>query len=170
MSEKGDGPAPTVFRHHPTDLWSTYESTVQGYRQVSASSQSLFLTAGAVLLGWGFRIPFFTVMAMAMITTWYIWFPVIFSRTAIVDYHKYDLASRFDREGRPRTKRADPLDERDYARLTNFALRRRVYTELSTDGRLHRTIRVSRRKVDVLLPVLFTVVWVIFAVYVLIER
>lgn len=170
----GDDPAKdlTTSRHNPSEQWSTYEANVQAYRSLSVSSQSLFLTVGAILLGWDLRIPFFTVLAMAMITTWYIWFPAIFSRTAIVDFHKFRLGDRFDKNGDVQAKgdKGSRLDERDYARVTNLALRRRVYEHLSRPGYKHRTIRVTRRKLDVYLPILFTIVWVIFAVYVLLYR
>jgi hypothetical protein len=149
--------------------WSVYEANVQAYRGLSLSTQSLFLTAGAVLLADGLAVPFLAIMTMSIIATWYVWFPVIFARTAIVDYYKFHLASLFDSAGNavgPGTPEDDRLREKDYARTTNRALRRRVHASLQDEGagdtQRFRTLRATRRKIDVVIPALLTVVWFIF--------
>lgn len=132
------------------------------------SVQSLFLAVGAILLGDDSWLPFFAVATMAVVATWWVFFPVIFARTAIVDFHKFSLGSRFDRHGRPLsdpvTADGGVLAEREYAAVwRGRRLRRAVYRSLSTasDGRFV-TLRQTRRKLDLYLPALVTIVWAVF--------
>ncbi|MBS1675705.1 MAG: hypothetical protein JSS74_17285 [Actinobacteria bacterium] len=151
--------------------WSTYESNVQAYRGLSMSAQSLFLAVGAILLGFGMKIPFFTVLAMAIISTWYVFFPVIFARTAIADYHKFNMERRFARNGERASDPAEPLREKDYANvLHGRALRRKVYAGMQLPGQPpFHTLRETRRKLDLIMPGLVTLVWIIFALYILLS-
>ena len=120
----------------PDSQWQTYETSVQSYRGLSMSAQSLYLAVGAILLGTGFRIPFYAVFLMAMVTAWYVFFPVIRARTAIVDYHKYHFRQRFDEYGNmTETPPEQPLSERAYANVwRGRALRRRVASQISMPG------------------------------------
>jgi len=160
--------------HAGTEQWAIYEGNVQAYRGLAISAQSLFLAVGAILLE-DLELPFTAAMAFALVATWWIFFPVIFARTAIVDFHKFDLGSRFDRDGRPASSgTGEGLREDEYGRVLNLSLRRRVYEHVTADRRARlgsdaepfRTMRQTRRKLDVFLPAIFTAVWVIFAVYV----
>lgn len=153
----------------PDSQWSTYESNVQAYRGLSMSAQALYLAVGAILLGTGMRLPFFTVFILAMVTTWYVFFPVIFARTAIVDYHKFDLGSRFDEVGLPRAAESSArLSERAYASVTRGrALRARVASHIDMPpGQKFRTMRQTRLKLDLFIPISITIVWAIFAAYI----
>lgn len=166
---------PEEFQGHiaPDSQWATYESNVQAYRGLGMSAQSLFLAVGAILLGFGMKIPFFAVFVMAMIAAWYVFFPVIFARTAIADYHKFDLRNRFARDGNPSTgAEGDFLREKEYARVWGGgALRRTVYSGMRLPGApAFRTMRDTRRKLDVIMPALVSAVWVIFAVYIVLEH
>ncbi|MFV0496089.1 hypothetical protein [Mycobacterium sp.] len=149
--------------------WNTYETNVQAYRGLSISAQSLYLAVGAILLTQGDKLPFFTTFALAMTTMWYVFFPVIFARTAIVDFHKYSFRDRFTEVGELRTSSDDlPLSERTYANLwRGRKLRKRVASLVDMpEGKPFRTIRQTRLKLDVFLPVSMTVVWVAFGIYV----
>lgn len=147
--------------------WSTYETNVQSYRQISVSLQSLLLAVGAILME---RVSVFSlalIALLALILTWYVWFPVIFCRTAIVDFHKFDLASAFTDEGLPALEGAEhrPLREKDYAHFVNFALRRRIYRHQQEAGlQPMKTLRATRFKIDVLVPALTSSIWVVLLV------
>jgi hypothetical protein len=149
-----------------SEQWNVYESNVQSYRNMALSSQGLFLAAGAVLLDPLSMLPFFGVMAIALIAQWFIWFPVIFARTAIVDYYKFNFADLYDVEGNPRKRKtASRLSERDYAKVTNFELRKKIYQQRTFEnGEAFRTMRVSRSKIDLYLPVLVSVLWFYLAI------
>ncbi|KZE91477.1 hypothetical protein [Microbacterium sp. TNHR37B] len=153
----------------PDSQWSTYEANVQSYRGLSMSAQSLYLAVGAILLGVGDKLPFFTVLVLAMVTTWYAFFPVIFARCAIVDFHKFDLGSRFTSTGDLRDGSDDSrLSERAYANLwRGRPLRARVASQIPMPaGQRFRTMRQTRLKLDMFIPVSITVVWGVFALYI----
>lgn len=160
--------------HPATEQWSVYESNVQAYRGLAMSAQSLFLAVGAILLDE--TLPLIAVMVLAMTATWWVFFPVIFARTAIVDFHKFDLGRRFDRAGHVREDPAAPgLREVEYAKVTNRALRGRVYAEVTRGNRVRygadapafRTLRQTRLKLDLVMPCLFTAAWATFVAYAL---
>jgi len=154
----------------PDSQWSTYEANVQSYRGLAMSAQSLYLAVGAILLGVGDKLPFFTVLVLAMVTTWYVFFPVIFARCAIVDFHKFNLGSRFDVHGDLRATEADSrLLERAYANLwRGRALRARVGAQIEMPARQRfRTMRQTRLKLDLFIPISVSIVWIVFALYIL---
>ncbi len=157
----------------PDSQWSTYESNVQAYRGLSMSVQSLYLAVGAILLGVGDNLPFFTVFALAMVTTWYVFFPVIYARCAIVDFYKFALESRFDANGAARENAGDThLSPRAYADvLRGRALRARVASQIEmSTGERFRTMRQTRVKLDLVVPSSVTIVWIVFALYMVIAR
>jgi hypothetical protein len=147
--------------------WTTYEANVQSYRSLSMSAQSVYLAVGAILLGAEIKIPFYAVLGFAMVTTWYIFFPLIFARTAIVDFYKFDLGSLFDADGHLRalSGKESRLSERAYANvLKGRHLRKKVYAALEIPGpKPFRTLRETRVKLDVIVPITMTLVWLIFA-------
>ena len=157
----------THSRHlQATDQWSVYEANVQSYRNMAMSSQSLYLTAGAIFLGNHESVALFAIMTLALVTQWFIWFPVIFSRTAIVDFHKFNLGERFNADGLKRANAEDAqLDERKYANTRAHALRKTVYAGMIELGyKDFRTMRMSRTKIDFYLPLMLTTLWIVFAV------
>ncbi|MBX5487885.1 MAG: hypothetical protein IRZ17_14915 [Mycolicibacterium hassiacum] len=157
----------------PDSKWSTYESNVQAYRQLSVATQSLFLATGAILLGSGAELAFFVTFLMAQVAAWYVFYPVIFSRCAIVDYHKFNLGSRFNREGRQveTVSAEEALREHEYASfLAGRRLRKKVYLQLApVHGRPFRTLRMTRKKLDLVLPAMFTFAWLFFVIDILLR-
>ena len=160
----------------PETQWATYQADVQSYRGFAMTAQSLHLVVGAILLAAGMRMPFFVVLLLAMVSLWGIFFPVIFARTAVEDYHKYNFRDRFDSDGNEVTDGSDfePLIERAYARfLEGRRLRKRVYAQMHRhmpEGERFRTIRQTRARLDLMLPISITVVWAAFAVAILVDH
>lgn len=155
-----------AFDHVP-EQWGVYEANVQAYRQISLSTQSLLITAGAFLIEKD-TIAFAAVGLMALALTWFAFFPAIFCRTAIVDFYKFRLYERFDAEGVGRPLGTDqewePLDERTYADFRNFALRQKVYHSSADSQRQPtRTMRTTRMKLDVVVPACLSFMWAVFA-------
>lgn len=147
--------------------WSVYEGNVQAYRGLALSAQAIYLAVGALLLPGGQLAPFLAVFALAMVTSWYVWAPAIFARTAIVDFHKFRLGELFERDGTLATGQVptEPLRAREYARTTGWTLRRRVYAGMRESGFPgFRTLRLTRFKIDLVLPSLFTIVWLVFTI------
>ena len=169
--------------HDEQTQWTTYESNVQNYRGLGMSTQSILLAVGAIILGQHQRFTFAALAVIAEIVTWFIFFPSIFARTAIVDFHKFEMAQKFDRFANPKAAdgpRPDPGDqnahllEKEYAKvsLSGVRLRRKVNEELSQRNLIKygpsaerfRTLRMTRRNFDVIVPALFTLVWIVFTV------
>ncbi|MBR3904226.1 MAG: hypothetical protein IKJ51_00750 [Clostridia bacterium] len=137
--------------------WSTYEANVQAYRSNMIASQSFLLAVGALLLEKSFVL-LSVCVAVAMIQLWYIWFRVIWARTKIVDYYKFDLRNRYDAQGKPAENAEDFLDEDTF--IHNAKVRNHVYENLGMyKKKLKQKFRTTRFKLDVLIPVSFSVIW-----------
>lgn len=108
--------------HPETEQWAVFESNVQAHRGLALSAQGLFLAVGAILIDRAF--PLVAVFFLAMAATWWVFFPVIFARSAIVDFHKFNFGAHYDREGLPADdETTDFLLEVEYARTGTRTLR-----------------------------------------------
>lgn len=133
------------------ERWTANESLLQSYRSIFISSQSFFLTAGAVLIE---KSPFlvFSVAAMALVMIWFIWLPVVKARFLIVDYHKYlSMKAQLELPG--------VCSERDYV---HDEAKRQAFN--NTFG-IDTNWRATRIKLDLALPILFTVFWVVLVIH-----
>ena len=101
---------------------------------------------------------------------WYIWFRVIFIRTCILDYHKYGMNKIFDNDGNEITseeQRSNYLLEYTYANV------RKTRTDVNTimsekwerKPSKFRNFRMTRVKLDIMLPIFFTLIWLLFIFY-----
>lgn len=147
-----------------SNKWNIYEANVQSYRSNMIASQSFLLAVG--LFSINKVILCYACVAIALFQLWYIWFRVIRVRTIISDYHKFDLKSKFDEYGQAFTKNANqnkkPLDEDTYVK--NKKIRKKVNTtlaELENKPKLKHNMRQTRIKIDLILPISFTVLWII---------
>ncbi|MBQ6951522.1 MAG: hypothetical protein IJN44_08515 [Clostridia bacterium] len=137
--------------------WSTYEANVQSYRSNMIASQSFLLAVGAILLE---KDPILLAIcvAVAMIQLWYIWFRVIRARTLIVDYYKFDLKNRYNQNGDPHPQAEDYLEEDTFVR--NKTVRNKILDNLGKKKKkLKHKFRMTRFKLDILLPVTFSIIW-----------
>ena len=126
-------------------LWSVYEANVQAYRGSFNASQAILLAFGAIIYGKNTSLfAFIAILALAQI--WYIWFRVIRSRILIVDYHKIFIDPKY---------RPPEHDIGESAYLNDEKARR----EFNKAANMHSNWRLSRIKMDILLPILYTVLW-----------
>ena len=142
------------------ERWSTYEANVQSYRSNMIASQSFLLAVGAVLLGKNAFLLGICV-AVALFQLWYIWYRVIRTRTIIVDYHKFNLSNRFSECGNKLESNDCYLTEETY--LKNTSIRRKVNMQLAEDEnkpKLKHNLRLTRIKIDLILPITFTIIWI----------
>jgi len=124
------------------EKYSIYESLLQSYRTIFISSQSFLIAIGAILLD--SDNPFwllFTVFVLALVIIWVLWFPVVRARARLVDYYKFGFDS--NKLGK---------DEDDYVHDKEF--RNKVNKEVNKIN-----WRPTRRKIDIYLPILFTIIW-----------
>jgi hypothetical protein len=127
------------------DKWAINESLLQAYRSTFISSQSFFLAVGAITLNSNAVLVYLTA-AVGMFVIWFVWFPVVRARHRIVDYYKFssDLSE---------AERPNLCSEDEY--VQNLAKRTRA-NELF---KLKTNWRRTRIKLDIGMPVLFTIVW-----------
>jgi hypothetical protein len=144
-SEKIDPLTDISKRLLPETLWSVYEANVQSYRSSSLSSQSIMLAVGAMLIDKPLPI-FIGIAIIALIQIWPIWFLLINARIKIADFYKFDM------EGK--TYDGNRISLKKY--ITDKNLRK--YFGI-------KTYRVTRFKLDILLPILITIVWLILIAY-----
>ncbi len=149
-----------------SDRWSTYDANVQAYRSNMIASQSFLLAVTTfsmekVILGC-------TCVAIAIFQLWFIWFRVIRARTIISDFHKFNLGTRFYYCGEKinETSCGKPLDEDVYVK--NKTIRKKVNAELAKDNpKLKHNMRATRVKIDLILPISFTVLWIVILLYII---
>lgn len=145
---------------NPSERWSTYEANVQSYRSNMIASQSFLLAVGAVLLGKNSFLLGICV-TIALFQLWYIWYRVIRTRTIIVDYYKFNLCNRFSECGSKLESNDCHLTEETY--LKNTSVRRKVNMRLADDEKkpkLKHNLRLTRVKLDLILPITFTIIWI----------
>ncbi len=151
------------------DQWSVYDTNVQAYRSNFISSQSLLLTVGALFIDKSlFLIIFVTLIAFFQM--WYVWFPVIRARTIISDFHKfsakYEEFKNININGEFEEHTLNPLTEEVY--VDNNKIRKKanaVLSKLIGDEKLKHNFRITRIKLDRILPVTFSAIWLVMCIY-----
>ena len=133
------------------DKWAVNESLLQAYRGTFISSQSFLLAVGAIVSGKSPSLLYFT-GAVGLLVIWYIWFPVVRARHRIVDYYKYSAALNA-------TDLLTLCSEDDYVKLSDRRAEANALFKLETNW------RITRRKMDIGMPVLFSVVWLALVVH-----
>lgn len=154
--------------------WSVYDGLLQSYRSHALASQSLLLAVGALL--YSEYVLLVLTFVIAMIQVWFIWFRVIRARAIITDFHKfntmYGFSSFINRDtGEEEENTARPLTEEVY--LKNRAVRKRANEVLANrekQPKLKRNYRLTRIKIDILLPITNTILWAAIVLVRTIER
>jgi hypothetical protein len=93
---------------------------------------------------------------IAIIQIWYIWFAIIYARHKIVDFHKYSLGDDYNETGTEKNPTQTALTEHDYVH------KRKVRKKIGL-----KTWRSTRVKLDILSSIFLTIIWLLFALYVL---
>ncbi len=143
--------------------WSTYESNMQAYRSCFLSSQSIMLAVGAVLLDKS-KIAIIIIAVLSMFQILFVWVPVIYKRSLIVDFHKYNMAKKFDKKGNKiRKNNKHHLTEIIYC--NNRKVRKKVNSKMSKNicnGKTFVNIRKTRMKIDIIIPISMISLWAIY--------
>jgi hypothetical protein len=109
------------------------------------------LTAGAVFTGKSATL-LFVVALMALAMIWIVWFPVVRARIYIVDYYKY--AATLSPENASRL-----CSEHDYVLKANLRANANILFGITSNW------RTTRIKMDIVLPLLFTALWLVLVVH-----
>jgi hypothetical protein len=143
----------TLAQHR--EQWKNNLSLLQTYRQIFTGSQAVFLAVGAFLAegktGW----LVLTVAGVSFVIIWWIWFQVVRDQCLVVDFHQLHLEYLEDHYQLPEIVCSETRYVEDPAarRKTNRALG------------IQTNWRSARVKMDVLLPALYSLTWLLLVLY-----
>lgn len=132
------------------ERWNINETLLQSYRSIFISSQSFLLAVGAIVSGKS-PLVLYAVAAISLLMIWGIWFPVVRSRHRIVDYYKHGMAL-------PETKRSELCTEKQY--VHDDELRKKANALFGVESNW----RPTRKKLDLMMPVLVSSVWIVLVI------
>lgn len=132
------------------DKYRINEMNLQAYRLMFIPLEAILVVAGIAVYDKP-RFLFLSLMAMSLYSIWGLWFPIVRSRQKVVDYYKY--------QSTPDRIRELGVDLESY--IHDREARRKVNDELGISANWRKT----RRKIDFILPVLFTLIWMVLLLY-----
>jgi len=128
------------------------ENLLQSYRQVFLSFESLLLAVGALVFD-NHPGAMLVITAIGISTIWAIWHRIVRSRQLIVDYYKYGMKEHMPPENNSEEAYVHDAKERKAANLK--------YEAKNPGENIRNGYRPTRAKLDLALPILLTVVWVV---------
>ena len=127
------------------------------------------LAVGAILLektNGSFHLLLILIFCISLLFIWFVWFEVVYSRFLIVDYFKFggflDNEKIQELEGERKYSQLDTeyVSNLDYRNKVNKLFK----SNNSSGPEFTSNWRQTRVKIDLLLPVLFTIIWLGFLV------
>ncbi len=109
------------------------------------------------------------ISVISIIQIWYIWFRIIRVRTLVVDFYKYKMPEFCDNHGDLLidSEYIEKLEESTY--IKNKEVRKKTNVSmgkiLNKDGEEFHNFRFTRIKLDIIIPILFTIIWIAFFIY-----
>lgn len=145
--------------------WAINDANLQSYRNMYLSSQSIMLAVGAILIEKGVILVVLLAI-IALVQIYWIWVPIMYYRGIIVDFYKFKLGEHFDWNGDFVEEIAEhPLtdsiycDNKKIREKVNYLYYDKVYKEKPFSNR-----RTTRCKLDILMPISMTLMWVLYIV------
>ncbi len=129
--------------------WEMNESLLQSYRLIFSLSQAIFLLLGGVCLS-SDRSVFLVIGigSLSLLMIWYFWFPIVRARALLVDYYK--IQTKFDFTG-----------HQDFCETFEVYKNNSIKRELMNSAAGVKTNwRTTRAKLDLGLPVIYTMIWI----------
>lgn len=126
------------------------EMNLQAYRLMFIPLEAILLISG-ILIHDQPQFIFMVFISFSLYSIWGLWFPIVRSRQRVVDYYKYQSQSKHVPEDLP--------DLESY--VHDKEVRKQVNEELGISANWRKT----RRKLDFILPVLFTLSWIVLLLY-----
>lgn len=133
-----------------TEKYRIHEMNLQAYRLMFIPLEAILLVIGLLIHDHP-RFLFIFFMSFSLYSTWGLWFPIVRSRQRVVDYYKYKSSAKHVPEDLP--------DLESY--VHDKDIRCQVNEQLGISANWRRT----RRKLDFILPVLFTLAWIFLFIY-----
>ena len=105
-----------------------------------------------------------TVCIIGLFNQWFIWYRVIRARSLVTDFHKhnalYELSLNINEEGKLWKEGDNHLSEHTY--INNWSVRKKAnnwVAEKTKQAKYKRNYRITRVKLDIILPIMFTIIW-----------
>ena len=133
------------------EKWHNNENLLQSYRQIFINSQAFMLAVGAILFDAADKLLLVLIAMLAGFIIWYIWFSVVVVRHKAVDYHKYITLKGGAPDG--------VCSEDDYINNKESRIKTNKILGIPTNW------RPTRKKIDLYLPVIYTVVWMLLVYF-----
>ncbi len=127
------------------EKYQSNEDLLQSYRSIFISSESFLLAVGAIFLEKSLLLLIIT-STIGLIMIWCLWFPIVRARHLIVDYYKYQAKT--------------PAIDAPICSVNDYVHNRKLRKETNKTLGIPTNWRETRKKVDLFLPVLFSIVWV----------
>ena len=136
------------------NAWEINESLLQSYRTTFIISQSVFVVLGGLLLNNTIQNSLMLLLAIIILfIIWYFWFSAVRARALVVDYYKIQVMFDFSNQ----VELCKNVDE-----YVNNLTKRRAMNRVAG---IKSNWRDTRIKFDLLLPVIYTIVWILFVIY-----
>ena len=153
------------YRENEYAEWTLYDTNVQSYRSNMIASQSLLLAVAAIFYEKAVVLAI-VICIVGLINQWYIWWRVIQSRAIISDFHKfnslYELSIKVNNKGDVWEDGDLYLSEQTY--VSNRSVRQKAnnWIVAQTGNKKFKTnYRITRIKLDIILPIMFSIIWVL---------
>lgn len=147
------------------NAWAINDANLQSYRNMYLSSQSIMLATGAILIEKGVILVVLLAI-IALVQIYWIWVPIMYYRGIIVDFYKFKLGEHFDWNGDFVEEKAEyPLTDSIYCESKK--IREKVnylYGNKICNKKMFSNRRMTRRKLDVLMPVSMTLMWMLYII------
>ena len=143
-----------------SERWELNESLLQSYRSIFIASQSILVAAGVMAVA-SIQAKWITLLISGIaIFQLILGFSVVKARGMIVDFHKFNLAKRFDKNGEILSEKecSEVLDEHTYVHESK--IRKKISKTINK-----KLWRETRVKIDIIIPLSFLVIWICFIVY-----
>lgn len=128
------------------DKYQVNEDLLQSYRSIFISSESFLLAVGAIFLGKSLLLLVIT-SVIGLIMIWFLWFPIVRARHKIVDYYKFQADGSLS-----------SIDS--VCTIHEYVHNRRKRNQTNTNLGIRTNWRKTRKKIDLYLPILFSIVWI----------
>jgi len=137
------------------EKWNINENLLQSYRQIFTGSQAVFLAVGTFLAAESAGWLLYPVAGVGLLMIWFVWYRVVRVRHLLVDYHKYLYDFLVDHYQLPE----GICTEFEYLESSQARLKTNRALGLNTNWRL------TRVKMDVILPAVYSLVWFLLVFY-----
>lgn len=126
------------------------EMNLQAYRLMFISLEAILLLIGVIIQERP-QIIFMVFISFSLYSIWGLWFPIVRSRQRVVDYFKFQSLAKHPPE--------------DIPDLESYVHDKEVRREVNEALGISANWRKTRRKLDFILPVLFTLSWIFLLLY-----